>query len=75
VRVGGAQVEQGVSLDGRRYTRSTHQNDQGTTIAEHWVVHGTGHAWSGGHSKGSYTDAKGPDATAEMLRFFLGETN
>jgi poly(hydroxyalkanoate) depolymerase family esterase len=75
VRVAAAQVEQGVSPDGRRYTRSTHQNDQGATIAEHWVVHGTGHAWSGGQAKGSYTDARGPDATAEMLRFFLGETN
>lgn len=75
LRVGGAQVEQGVCADGRRYTRSTHQNEQGATIAEHWVVHGTGHAWSGGHARGSYTDARGPDATGEMLRFFLGETN
>ena len=75
VRVGVAQVEQGVSADGRRYTRSTHQNEQGATIAEHWVVHGSGHAWSGGQARGSYTDARGPDATAEMLRFFLTETN
>ena len=64
-------VAQGVSANGRRYTNSTHHGDAGKVLAEHWLVHGAGHAWSGGHAKGSYTDAKGPDATAEMLRFFF----
>jgi len=64
-------VEQGVSTHGRRYTRSTHRSDTGQPIAEHWLVHGAGHAWSGGRAAGSYTDAKGPDASREMLRFFL----
>ncbi len=67
---GRAQVEQGVSEQGQRYTRSTHHDDSGNTLAEHWLVHGAGHAWSGGRAEGSYTDAKGPDATREMLRFF-----
>ena len=64
-------VAQGVSAHGRRYTNSTHHGDTGKVLAEHWLVHGAGHAWSGGHAKGSYTDAKGPDATVEMLRFFF----
>ena len=64
-------VTQGTSANGRRYTNFTHHGDAGEVLAEHWLVHGAGHAWSGGHAKGSYTDAKGPDATAEMLRFFF----
>ena len=65
------QVEQGVSREGQRYTRSTHRDRNGNAIAEHWLVHGAGHAWSGGDPEGSFTDAAGPDATREMLRFFF----
>ncbi len=67
-------VEQGTASGGRRFTRTVHQGNiasHSSSTAEHWLVHGGGHAWSGGDSKGTYTDPKGPDASREMLRFFL----
>lgn len=70
-RKGDAKIERGVSSLGRRYTRSTHVDEKGKPLAEHWLVHGAGHAWSGGDAAGSYTDASGPDATREMLRLFF----
>lgn len=56
---------------GRHYTRRVHRSPEGAILAEHWVVHGSGHAWSGGSARGSFTDPAGPDATEQMLRFFL----
>jgi poly(hydroxyalkanoate) depolymerase family esterase len=67
----GPQIEQGESVHGRRYTRYTHRDRGGNTLAEYWQLHGGGHAWSGGNPEGSYTDANGPDSTREMLRFFF----
>ena len=64
---------QGVSARGRRYTRTAYSDGSGAPLAEHWVIHGAGHAWSGGQSAGSYTDPTGPDATREMLRFFFSQ--
>jgi poly(hydroxyalkanoate) depolymerase family esterase len=67
-------VEQGASARGRRYTRSTYGSKTGPAITEHWLLHGAGHAWSGGQAAGTYTDAHGPDASSEMLRFFFSHT-
>ena len=55
---------------GRFYTHAVYQDTRGEVIMERWLVEGSGHAWSGGNSQGSFTDPYGPDATQEMLRFF-----
>lgn len=64
-------VEKGSVPGGHTYTRTQFREINGRVICEQWVVHGASHSWSGGSPAGSYTDASGPDATREMLRFFL----
>src|SRR4051812_25535815 len=67
----GMTVSVGESEGGVRYARAVQADQTGRPVLEHWVLHGVGHAWSGGSPPGSYTDPRGPDASREMLRFFL----
>ena len=60
----------GRSPAGRSFTRTDYASAAGPTVVEQWVVHGAGHAWSGGDARGSHADADGPSASDAMLRFF-----
>ncbi len=59
------------SVRGRDYARSFYADAKGGVLIELWMIKGSGHAWSGGRAAGSYTDTKGPDASVQMVRFFL----
>lgn len=59
------------NANGGGYARTVYRGPDGRPEVEHWVVHGAAHAWSGGDARGSYAVARGPDASDEMLRFFM----
>ncbi|MDB5780061.1 MAG: esterase, depolymerase family [Polaromonas sp.] len=69
-----AETKRAKSANGRDYTQRVYKEAGGRVVAEHWAVHGAGHAWSGGSARGSYTDGTGPDASEEMMRFFMANT-
>jgi poly(hydroxyalkanoate) depolymerase family esterase len=61
----------GTAPGGIGYTQTVHEDPNGRAVLEQWVLHGAGHAWSGGSAAGSYTEPRGPDASREMMRFFM----
>ena len=71
VQPGQAQTRHDGTAAGRSFERSVSCARDGTPMLESWLIKGAGHAWSGGQAGGSYTDRKGPDASAQMVRFFL----
>jgi poly(3-hydroxybutyrate) depolymerase len=66
-------TSRGVASGGMAYTCVVETDRSGRPAIEQWVLHGAGHAWSGGSPAGSYTEPRGPDASREMLRFFLAQ--
>jgi len=68
-----ASVRQGAAAGGRQYSHTVYADAANQPVVEQWVLHGAGHAWSGGSPHGSFTDIGGPDASAEMIRFFYSQ--
>jgi poly(hydroxyalkanoate) depolymerase family esterase len=64
-------ISREVLADGTAVARTVRTDSAGCSIVELWAVEGLGHAWSGGSRQGTFTDARGPDASREFLRFFF----
>ena len=62
---------QRMQVNGRSCTRTVIAGADGSPVVEYWLIEGAGHTWSGGHPSGTYTDVSGPNASTEMVRFFL----
>ncbi|HEY1011730.1 MAG TPA: PHB depolymerase family esterase, partial [Herpetosiphonaceae bacterium] len=57
---------------GRSYVKTSYNDAAGGLLLEKWLIQGMGHAWPGGSTAGTYTDPQGPNASAELWRFFSG---
>ncbi len=68
----GCKLTETVAPDAGRhgYTRTAHLDERRRIFSEQWLVHGGGHAWYGGDPSATHADPSGPDAAAEMMRFF-----
>ncbi|NKN33722.1 extracellular catalytic domain type 1 short-chain-length polyhydroxyalkanoate depolymerase [Marichromatium bheemlicum] len=71
VMTGSVEIERGRAAAGLAFSRTRYPATGERAEAELWLVHGAGHGWSGGVAGASYTEPRGPDASVEMLRFFL----
>jgi len=64
----------GAVAGGYSYTKYLYQDSSGRLLMEKWIVEGLGHAWPGSPIANQFADPKGPNASAEMWRFFADTT-
>ena len=73
----GAALQKTVKRDhaagGAAYTLTVYTDREGRSVLEHWLLHELGHGWSGG-APHFHTEPRGPDASREMVRFFLAHS-
>jgi poly(hydroxyalkanoate) depolymerase family esterase len=55
---------------GYAYQKHVYVEHDSRLLLEKWLVQGLGHAWSGFPKSSRYGDPKGPNASAEIWRFF-----
>jgi poly(hydroxyalkanoate) depolymerase family esterase len=63
-------VTDGKVPGGYSYRQHIYSESDGRVLMEKWLVDGLGHAWSGSPKASKYGDPKGPNARAEIWRFF-----
>jgi poly(hydroxyalkanoate) depolymerase family esterase len=56
--------------DGYVYQRHIYLEADARPLMEKWLIQGLGHAWCGSPKPSRYGDPKGPNASAEIWRFF-----
>ena len=64
-------VVQGQVPGGRSYTVNYYSDGHGGDLGQLWLVHGMGHAWSGGAASQQYSEPSGPNESAAMYDFFM----
>ena len=60
---------------GYSFTKYSYSDISGHLLVEKWIVEGLGHAWPGSAGANQFADAKGPNATEEIWRFFSETTS
>jgi len=56
---------------GYAYAVATWNAVNGNEVQAYWKIGGLGHAWSGGSPAGTFTDARGPNASVALYNFFM----
>jgi len=65
-------VSAGITSTDHGAIHALYRDRHGEPVLETWLVHGLGHAWSGGDQRGSQASPLGPPATELMLDFLVG---
>ncbi len=63
-------VINGEAPGGYAFQRHVYEEHGSRLLMEKWLVQGLSHAWSGSPKPSKYGDPKGPNASAEIWRFF-----